>query len=312
VNQPVDLPCAKASGLSAFDNLRPEGTPFVRYTVSNRSKEPMSIYPSRESLENHEVVSYDQWLIARKALLKREKELTRLLDEVSAQRRELPWVRIRKNYVFQGSNGPETLADLFEGRSQSFVQHFMLAPGWEEGCKGCSFWADHHDAANLHLAHHDVTLVAVSRGSWWDIERFQTRMDWKFKWVSSYGSDFNSDFHVSFTKEQIERGEALYNYERLNDGAGCEELPGFSVFYQSSAGEIFHTYSGYARAADILIGAYNYLDHTPEGSQRAADHGLGAAPRYLPTRIRRIRQALPTGFNLPGTIFWLSPPAQSH
>ena len=222
-------------------------------------------YPTRESLENHQVVSDEQWLIARKALLRSEKELTRLRDEISAQRRELPWVRVGKNYVFHGSNGPETLADLFEGRSQLFVQHFMLGPDWEEGCNGCSFWADHHDAANLHLAHHDVTLVAVSRGTWWDIERFKTRMDWKFKWVSSYGSDFNYDFHISFTREQIEEGEALYNYEPLEDSAGCGELPGFSVFYRSPADEIFHTYSGYARASDILIGAYNYLDHTPKG-----------------------------------------------
>jgi predicted dithiol-disulfide oxidoreductase (DUF899 family) len=221
--------------------------------------------PTLESLENHSIVPDEQWLIARKELLKKEKALTRLRDEISAQRRRLPWVRVTKNYVFRGSNGPETLADLFEGRSQLFVQHFMLGTNWEEGCEGCSFWADHHDAANLHLAHHDVTLVVVSRGTWWDIERFKTRMEWKFKWVSSYGSDFNYDFHVSFTKEQIAKGEAFYNYERLEDGAGCEESPGFSVFYQNAAGAIFHTYSGYARAGDILIGVYNYLDHTPKG-----------------------------------------------
>ena len=233
----------------------------------------MITYPTPESLELHTVVSNEQWLIARKELLKKEKELTRLRDELSGRRRELPWVRVKKNYVFQGPNGRETLADLFEGRSQLFVQHFMLGPGWEEGCDGCSFLADHHDAANLHLAHHDVTLVAVSRGTWWDIERFKTRMDWKFKWVSSYGSDFNYDFHVSFTEDQIAKGEVYYNYERLEDGTGCEELPGFSVFYRNASGEIFHTYSGYARAGDILIGAYNYLDHTPKGrnEQRIMD-----------------------------------------
>jgi predicted dithiol-disulfide oxidoreductase (DUF899 family) len=225
----------------------------------------MSIHPARQRLENHQVVSYEEWLIARKQLLEKEKKLTRLRDEVSAQRRELPWVRIVKDYVFQGAHGPETLSDLFGERSQLFVQHFMLGPHWEEGCVGCAFWADHHDAANLHLAHHDVSLVAVSRGTWWDIERFKTRMGWNFKWVSSHDNDFNHDFHVSFTEDQIASGKAIYNYEPLDDGAGCQELSGFSVFYRTIAGEIFHTYSGYARAADILIGAYNYLDHTPKG-----------------------------------------------
>ncbi len=233
----------------------------------------MVTYPAPERLERHAVISEEQWLIARKELLKKEKELTRLRDEVSARRRELPWVHVRKGYVFQGAGGRETLADLFDGRSQLFVQHFMLGPDWEEGFDGCSFLADHHDAANLHLAHHDVTLVAISRGTWADIERFKTRMDWKFKWVSSFGSDFNYDFHVSFTEDQIAKGEVFYNYERMPDATGCEELPGFSVFYRNAAGEIFHTYSGYARAGDILIGAYNYLDHTPKGrhEQRAMD-----------------------------------------
>ncbi|HEY5954307.1 MAG TPA: thioredoxin family protein [Terrimicrobiaceae bacterium] len=225
----------------------------------------MTIHPSRESLENHQIVTSERWLAARKELLKREKELTRLRDEVSARRRELPWVRVEKNYIFQGPHGPETLADLFKSRSQLFVQHFMLGPDWDEGCVGCAFWADHHDAANLHLAHHDVSLVAVSRGTWWDIERFKTRMGWHFRWVSSHENDFNYDFQVSFTEAQIVRGEVVYNYERLDEGAGCEELAGFSVFYRSEIGEIFHTYSGYARAGDILIGAYNYLDHTPKG-----------------------------------------------
>jgi predicted dithiol-disulfide oxidoreductase (DUF899 family) len=225
----------------------------------------MSAYQTSESLEDHKVVSPEQWLAARKELLRKEKELTRLRDEISTRRRELPWVRVKKSYRFEDPNGQETLADLFEHRSQLFVQHFMLGPDWEEGCRGCSLWADHHDSANLHLAHHDVTLVAVARGTWWDIERFKTRMDWNFKWVSSYESDFNYDFRVSFTREQIEKGDVLYNYEQLKDTTGCEELPGFSVFYKNPAGEIFHTYSGYARAGDILIGAYNYLDHTPKG-----------------------------------------------
>jgi predicted dithiol-disulfide oxidoreductase (DUF899 family) len=211
----------------------------------------------------HRIVSRDEWLAARKAHLAREKELTRIQDQVSAERRELPWVRIEKDYLFEGPDGKETLADLFGRHSQLIVYHFMFGPGWKEGCGGCSFLADHIDGANLHLAHHDVSLVVVSRAPWPEFEPFKERMGWQFKWVSSHGSDFNYDFHVSFTKDEVETGQAWYNYEKTTEAA--EELPGISVFFKDEAGDVFHTYSAYARGGDILIGAHNYLDLTPKG-----------------------------------------------
>lgn len=210
----------------------------------------------------HQTVSQAGWTKARKALLKREKELTRLMDRVAEERRALPWVRVEKDYVFEGRDGKETLSDLFGGNSQLIVYHFMFAPGWEEGCSGCSFIADHIDGANLHLAHHDVTLLAVSRAPWRELEPFKTRMGWKFKWVSSAGSDFNYDFHVTASPEQVAKGEAEYNYEKTDEPG---EEPGVSVFYKDDEGNIFHTYSTYARGGDILIGAHNYLDMTPKG-----------------------------------------------
>ena len=216
------------------------------------------------STAGHEVVSREEWLEARRVHLAEEKHLTRQLDELRRQRRALPWVKVDKDYVFEGPEGKETLGDLFEGRSQLIVYHFMFGPGWKEGCTGCSFIADHIDAANLHLAHHDVTLIAVSRAPLAEFEPFKRRMGWQFKWVSSFGSDFNYDFHVSFTKEQLAAGEVDYNFERQSVGNN-EELHGESVFYRNDAGEIFHTYSSYARGGDLLIGAHNYLDLTPKG-----------------------------------------------
>jgi predicted dithiol-disulfide oxidoreductase (DUF899 family) len=204
-----------------------------------------------------------EWLVARKDLLTREKELTRLRDEVSRHRRELPWVKVGKEYVFEGSNGKETLADLFDGHSQLIVYHFMLGPGWGEGCKSCSYLADHFDGANWHLPHRDVTFVAISRGPLSEIEPYKKRMGWRFKWVSSYGNDFNFDYHVSFTEEDEETGKVYYNYttqEFISD-----ELPGLSVFYKDENGDVFHTYSMYARGLDILVGAYNFLDLVPKG-----------------------------------------------
>jgi predicted dithiol-disulfide oxidoreductase (DUF899 family) len=221
-------------------------------------------------MESHKIVSRDEWLVARKAHLAREKELTRLRDQVSAERRELPWVRVDKNYVFDGPDGKQTLADLFDGRSQLIVDHFMFGPDWPEGCPSCSFHADHIDGANLHLKHHDVSVVVISRTPWPRIEAFKKRMGWRFNWVSSFGSDFNFDYHVSFTKDQIAKGELDYNYETIK--GGIEELPGASVFYRSDAGEIVHTYSSYARGGDLLLGAYNYLDLTPKG--RNEDRGM--------------------------------------
>ncbi len=214
-------------------------------------------------MQHNRIVSRDEWLAARKQHLIKEKEFTRLRDQLSAERRELPWVKVEKHYVFDGPKGKETLADLFNGRSQLIVYHFMLGPGWKEGCVGCSFLADHIDGALVHLEHHDVTYVAVSRAPLPQIEAFKKRMGWCFKWVSSYGSDFNFDYHVSFTKEEIAKGEVYYNYNMRKFQS--EEMSGRSVFYKDATGDIFHTYSSYARGGDMFLGTYVFLDITPKG-----------------------------------------------
>ncbi|HEY0857388.1 MAG TPA: thioredoxin family protein [Albitalea sp.] len=211
----------------------------------------------------HPVVSKDRWIAERKTLLAREKELTRLRDRIARERRALPWVRIEKNYVFDAPEGRRTLAELFEGRRQLVVQHFMFAPGWEQGCKSCSFMADHIDGANVHLAQRDLTLLVVSRAPLADIQRFRERMGWRFKWVSSHGSDFNRDFDVSFTPQEIARGEVYYNYGMRPFGA--EEAPGISVFAKDGAGDVFHTYSTYGRGVELMMGAYSLLDLAPKG-----------------------------------------------
>ena len=210
-----------------------------------------------------QVVTREEWLDARQLLLAREKELTHARDRLSAQRRELPWVRVEKTYRFDGSDGPVTLGELFARQSQLIVYHFMFAPGWEEGCKSCSYLADHFDGAAVHLAQRDVTLVAVSRAPLAEIQAFRQRMGWRFNWVSSFASDFNRDFNVSFTPEELASGEVYYNYAR--EPFPVEEAPGASVFYRSEGGEIFHTYSAYARGLDILVGTYNFLDLVPKG-----------------------------------------------
>ena len=215
------------------------------------------------TLEPAKIVSRAEWLAARKALLAKEKELTRLRDDLSRQRRELPWVKIEKHYAFQGPDGQETLADLFDGRSQLIIYHFMFGPGWQEGCVGCSFLADHFDGPLLHLSHHDVSFAAVSRAPLAEIEPFKQRMGWNFKWVSSNGSDFNYDYHVSFPKEELSRGKVYYNFEMQD--VPSEEISGISVFHKDERGDVFHTYSSYARGGDHLIGAYNFLDLTPKG-----------------------------------------------
>jgi predicted dithiol-disulfide oxidoreductase (DUF899 family) len=218
------------------------------------------------------VVSQADWQDARIALLIREKEFTRLRDELSRERRELPWEKVGKSYTFQGPKGKETLAELFDGRSQLIVYHFMLGPGWKEGCPSCSFLADHFNPAVVHLAQRDVTFLAVSRAPLPEIEAFKKRMGWGFKWVSSSGSDFNFDYKVSFTKEQVAKGEKLYNFETQLPG---EELPGASVFHKNEAGEIFHTYSTYSRGLDIFLGAYHFLDITPKGrNEEGLPHGM--------------------------------------
>jgi predicted dithiol-disulfide oxidoreductase (DUF899 family) len=210
------------------------------------------------------VVSREEWIKARKAHLRREKELTRLRDQVSAERRALPWVKVDKNYLFDTPDGKQTLAQLFDGRSQLIVYHFMWRHDLDTGCDGCSFLSDHIDGANWHLPHNDVTLLAVSRAPLAKLEAYKRRMGWKFKWVSSLGSDFNYDYHVSFTKDDLAKGKVYYNYD-MTEGWGMEELPGISVFYKDANGDIFHTYSSYARGGDLLIGAHNWLDLTPKG-----------------------------------------------
>ena len=215
----------------------------------------------------HQIVSQEEWLARRKKLLSQEKEFTRLRDQLSAERRELPWVKVDKQYVFDGPDGKETLADLFDGRSQLIVYHFMFGPGWEQGCPSCSFVSDHIDGANWHLPQRDVTLLAVSRAPLPEIEAFKQRMGWGFKWVSSYGNDFNHDYHVSFTPDEMARGEVYYNYGM--EQFPSEEAPGVSVFYKDPSGAIFHTYSAYARGLDMLVGAYNYLDLVPKGRDEA-------------------------------------------
>ncbi len=213
--------------------------------------------------EDSKVVSPAEWLAARKELLRKEKEFTRLRDDLSRQRRELPWEKVEKEYVFDGPKGKESLGDLFGGKSQLIVYHFMFGPGWAEGCPSCSFLADHFDRSVPHLAARDIRLVAVSRAPFLKIEAFKKRMGWQFKWLSSHGNDFNSDYHVSVTNEERATGQTYYNYAIQQFPS--EERPGASVFYKDGAGNLFHTYSTYGRGLDILIGAYNWLDMTPKG-----------------------------------------------
>ena len=218
---------------------------------------------SQIKLQQPKVVSPAEWLAARKEFLAKEKEFTRLRDELSRQRRELPWEKVEKPYVFDGPNGRQTLAELFDGRSQLIVYHFMFGPGWKEGCPSCSFLADHFDGPAVHLANRDVTLAVVSRAPLTEIEAFKKRMGWRFKWVSSFGNDFNRDYHVSFTNEEMAAGKVLYNYSMTEFPS--EEAPGASVFYKVGPGNIFHTYSSYGRGLDILLGVYNFLDLAPKG-----------------------------------------------
>jgi len=219
---------------------------------------------------NHAVVSPAEWLVARKALLAKEKELTRRRDELNKARLALPWVKVEKNYVFDAPEGKVALADLFDGRSQLIVQHFMWRADQGQGCVGCSFEADHVDGALPHLEHHDVSYVRISRAPLADIEAFRRRMGWHARWASSWDSDFNYDFHVSFTKEELAKGEVYYNY-RMTE-ASIEELPGLSVFYKDDAGNIFHTYSSYGRGNEEVIGTYMYLDVAPKG--RNEENGM--------------------------------------
>jgi predicted dithiol-disulfide oxidoreductase (DUF899 family) len=215
------------------------------------------------AIVNHPVVSSDRWLAARKALLAREKELTHLRDQIARERRALPWERVEKDYDFDALGGRRTLAELFEGRRQLLVQHFMLGPGWEQGCPSCSYMADHTDGMNIHLAHRDIQFVAISRAPLAEIERFRQRMGWQFKWVSSFGREFNFDYAVSFTPQERATGKVFYNYEMRP--FPHDEAPGISVFHKDDAGEIFHTYSTFGRGVEGMMGAYNMMDLVPKG-----------------------------------------------
>jgi predicted dithiol-disulfide oxidoreductase (DUF899 family) len=215
------------------------------------------------SMADHPVVSRDEWLAARIALLAKEKEFTRVRDELSRQRRALPWVRIDKTYVFDGPRGRVSLGDLFGRRSQLVVYHFMFSPEWDAGCKSCSFWADNFAGIPVHLAQRDVSFVAISRAPLAKIEAFKTRMGWTFPWLSSFESDFNYDFGVSFTPEARRSGAPVYNYATMDPT--MDDREGVSVFYKDAGGNVFHTYSSYARGIDLLNCAYNYLDLVPKG-----------------------------------------------
>ena len=217
----------------------------------------------------HAIVSQDQWLEARRDLLAAEKDLSRRSDQVAHLRRQLPWVRVAQDYVFEGPDGHQKLAELFDGRRQLLVQHFMLAPGWEEGCKSCSYMADHTDGMIPHLAQRDTTFVAISRAPYAEIVRFKRRMGWKFKWLSSNGSSFNYDFRVSFTPDEAAKGSQGYNYG--TSPYGQEELPGVSVFFKDDNGDVFHTYSTYGRGVDVMMGTYRMLDLTPKGRDETGE-----------------------------------------
>jgi predicted dithiol-disulfide oxidoreductase (DUF899 family) len=211
------------------------------------------------------IVSREEWLEARRALLEREKEETRLRDQVRAERLALPWVKVEEDYIFDAPEGKKSLADLFDGRSQLMVYHFMLGPDWDAGCPGCSFLSDHVDGALPHLNNHDVTWVAVSRAPMEKIAAYKTRMGWTFPWVSSFNNRFNFDYHVSFAPEQLAAGKVFYNFRETVAADAHDELPGLSAFYKNERNEIFHTYSSYARGGEELIGTLMILDRAPKG-----------------------------------------------
>jgi predicted dithiol-disulfide oxidoreductase (DUF899 family) len=215
------------------------------------------------SFENPTIVSPEQWLAARRELLREEKEFTKFRDQLAARRRELPWVKVDKTYTFESPAGRVSLADLFEGRSQLVVYHFMFGPGWEEGCKSCSYVSDHLAPAVVHLQARDVAFAAISHAPLAELAPFKERMGWAFKWVSSHGSDFNRDYQVSFTAEELAKGKVYYNYGMTEFPA--EEAPGLSVFARDANGDVYHTYSTYGRGLDQLIGTYTVLDLVPKG-----------------------------------------------
>ena len=214
-------------------------------------------------MKNPNIVSPEKWLSARREFLREEKEYTKMRDRIAARRRELPWVKVDKTYIFESAGGRVSLADLFDGRSQLAVYHFMFGPGWEKGCKSCSYIADHLEPTVVHLKARDVTLTVVSHAPLSDIVPFKERMGWKFPWVSSHGSGFNQDYRVSFTPEEIARGKVEYNYGRIDFPQ--TEAPGFSVFAKDEQGTVYHTYSTFGRGVEQFMGAYTVLDLVPKG-----------------------------------------------
>jgi predicted dithiol-disulfide oxidoreductase (DUF899 family) len=232
------------------------------------------------NITDHWIVSHGEWIAERKALLAKEKEFNRLRDELSARRRDLPWERVTKKYVFDGPRGAETLEQLFDGRSQLVVYHAMFDPKTvtdktpytkDAPCKACSFWMDNFERVVVHLAQRDVTLIAASRAPMEKLEAYKKRMDWTFKWISVGDGDFNRDYGVTLTAEEIANGQGEYNYART--GIPIAELPGISVFYKDAAGQVFHTYSTYARGLDMLNVAYHYLDIVPKGRDEEGMRG---------------------------------------
>ncbi len=221
-------------------------------------------------VKEHKVVTQKEWLAARKRLLAKEKKFSKVRDQLNRERRALPWVKVEKEYVFDSPEGKMTLADLFDGKSQLITYHFMFGPGWGDGCPHCSFWADHYDGVNLHIGARDTALVVVSLAPLKDILPFKKRMGWKFKWVSSNQTDFNFDLNVSFTPEQIRSGKMVYNYAPLK--MDIDEREGVSAFYKDSKGQVYHTYSSYARGIDLLNTTYNFLDLTAKGRDENPDH----------------------------------------
>ena len=236
-------------------------------------------------MTTHVIATREKWLEARLDLLAAEKDLMRRSDDVARLRQRLPWVPVDKAYVFDGPDGRQTLADWFDGRHQLLVQHFMLKPGAEVGCKGCSYMADHVDGMTVHLAHRDVTFVAISRAPLTEIERFRRRMGWQFKWVSSYGTDFNYDFGVSFTPEEVAKGRINYNYGTWPHTG--EEWPGVSAFYKDDAGYVFHTYSTYGRGVEVMMGTYRMLDLVPKGRDEQVGHSMAVTTTATSRKRRR-------------------------
>ena len=230
-------------------------------------------------MKDHRVVPREEWLAAREELLAKEKAFTRLRDELSKERRALPWVKVEKGYVFDGPNGEVALADLFEGRSQLMIYHFMYGPDWKEGCPSCSFWVDNFNGIGIHLRHRDINLIVVSRAPLETLDAYKNRMGWSIKWVSSLKNDFNRDYHVSFTPDEMKAGGVFYNY-RIGTFPS-EEAPGISVFYKNRQGDIFHTYSCYSRGLDMLNGAYHFMDLAPKGrDEDALPHSMAWLRRH--------------------------------